>query len=1012
MIKTFIRRPVFTTMLVMLLVVFGLGSLPGLGIDLFPEVDFPLVAVIVNFPGASPEELESLVTKPLEDTVSSIAGIKTLSSTVRQGFSQTIIEFELGTDAKIAANDVREKVAGIRAALPEQMDEPIVQRFDITAQAILSYSLASDSRSTGELRKLAKDVVKDELQRLDGVAQVNVYGASDREIRVDLNPGKLETYGLSITQVQSALNNQNVNTPGGSVKQQGTELTIRALGKYTAVSDLAKIVVAYQNDRIIHLGDVATIRDGWAEEDSFATTNGIPSVVIEVQKQSGTNTVNVSDRVQEAMAKLQQQLPPDVMISLVKDSTTYIRSNVEDVVVSLLFGGFLAIVITYLFLGNVRATLIGSLAIPTSIISTFFLMKVMNFTLNQMSLMGLSLAVGILIDDAIVVIENIYRHLEQGESPWQAAQNGTKEISLAVLATTFSLLAVFVPVGNMGEIIGQFFKQFGLTVAFAVAFSLFVALTLTPTLGAYFLKLEQEKNKVLRSFESAFQSISTLYRKILLWALERPKKVIVFAFLSLLVNFLLVPFLGVEFQPTYDSGEFSIELTAPAGTSLERMRELSQPVEQVIMSLPELKDVYLTIGSGHQPLYKANLGVKLLPANERTKSMQTIMDELREKLQTQDQLKVAILSNQRQGKGDSRPVQIGIRGSNLNEIHHYGDELADFIRSIPGTTDVDLSSAQSEPELQIEVNRNRLGELGLDATAVGNAVQTAFMGGTTRNKFSVGKDDYNIRVQLSPEYRLNPENVANLRLSSATGAFVRLGDVAKVSLSSGPTQIDREDRQKQIIVYANTVGISPGEVINQVKTYLPELNLPSGYSYKFVGQAQNMQRSFAEIGKALLMAVVLIYMVLAAEFESFTQPFIIMLSLPFSLIGALLGLLIAGSTINIMSLIGVIMLMGLVTKNAILLVDYTNQKCREGMVIKEALLDAGLHRLRPILMTTMAMIMGMMPVALAWGTGSEIRSSMGVVLIGGLLTSTFLTLVIVPLVYFLLEQGKQYYKNS
>lgn len=1011
MIKTFIRRPVFTTMLVMLLVVFGLGSLPGLGIDLFPEVDFPLVAVVVNFPGASPEELESLVTKPLEDTVSSIAGIKTLSSTVRQGFSQTIIEFELGTDPKIAANDVREKVAGIRASLPEQMDEPIIQRFDITAQAILSYSLASDSRSTGELRKLAKDVVKDELQRLDGVAQVNVYGASDREIRIDLNPAKLETYGLSITQVQSALNNQNVNTPGGSVKQQGTELTIRALGKYTDVSDLAKIVVSYQNDRIIHLGDVADIRDGWAEEDSFAATNGIPSVVVEVQKQSGTNTVNVSDRVQEAMTKLQSQLPPDVKVTLVKDSTTYIRSNVEDVVLSLVFGGLLAIVITYLFLGNVRATLIGSLAIPTSIIATFFLMKVMNFTLNQMSLMGLSLAVGILIDDAIVVIENIYRHLEQGESPLQAAQSGTSEISLAVLATTFSLLAVFVPVGNMGEIIGQFFKQFGLTVAFAVAFSLFVAFTLTPTLGAYFLKLEKKKNKVIRSFESAFQRISSSYRQILTWALERPKKVIAFAFLSLFINFLLVPFLGVEFQPTYDSGEFSVELTAPAGTSLERMRELSKPIEQTIMELPELQDVYLTIGSGHQPLYKASLGVKLVTASERSKSMETIMDELREKLQRQDQLKVAILSNQRQGKGDSRPVQIGLRGNNLSEIHRYGDQLADYIRSIPGTTDVDLSSAQSEPELQIEVNRNRLGELGLDATTVGNAVQTAFMGGTTRNKFSAGKDDYNIRVQLSSEYRLNPESVANLRLSASNGAFVRLGDVAKVTLSSGPTQIDREDRQKQIIVYANTVGISPGEVINQVKSHLPELNLANGYSYKFVGQAQNMQKSFAEIGKALLLAVVLIYMVLGAEFESFTQPFIIMLSLPFSLIGALLGLLIAGSTINIMSLIGVIMLMGLVTKNAILLVDYANQKYREGMAIKEALLDAGIHRLRPILMTTMAMIMGMVPVALAWGTGSEIRSSMGVVLIGGLLTSTFLTLVIVPVVYFLLEQGKQYNKN-
>lgn len=1019
MIDVFIKRPVFTTMLVLLLVVFGLNSYPGLGVDLYPDVEFPIVTITVTYTGASPEEMESLITKPIEDAVSSVAGIKTLSSVSREGVSQTTIEFELGTNPKLAANDVREKVAGVRKRLPDQIDEPVVQRYDITAQSILTFSLASDTRPRGEIRKIAEDIVKNQLQQLEGVAEVTVYGAAQREIQILADPRKLEAYGISLQQLLDAVDANNINTPGGHVTEKGIELTVRTIGKYQSIDDIKNIVVLNQEGRLVALKDVAAVEDTWVEERNFAKTNGVPSVIVSIQKQSGTNTVGVAEKVKQSMQNLEQNvLPPDIKITKVRDNSVYIRDSVDDVMMSMVFGGLLAVAITFLFLRNARATMIGAIAIPTSVISTFFLMKAMNFTLNNMSLMGLSLAVGILIDDAIVIVENIFRHMEQGKAPREAARDGTKEISLAVLATTFSILAVFVPVGNMGEIIGQFFKQFGLTVAFAVAFSLFVAFTLTPMLSAYWLQSGRERQGsrlrwleyLLDKWEQGFAAFRNLYREILYWALRRPQKLVAVAIVSLFLNALLLPFLGSEFQPTYDSGEFIINMLAPSGTSIERNKELVAQVEQEILAIPELESAYLVIGTNRQ-VYRSMIGVRLIDSGKRSRSMMQIMDSLRIKFRDVQGLKVSVSTGQGMGKGDSRPIQVALRGPELDSLNMYATTLSEKIKQLPGTTDVDISSEQSEPEVQVKFDPARLGDVGLDTTTAGKAVQTAFLGSTAKNQYNVADSDYDIRVQLLQKNRLSLDDVANLRISGKNG-FVRLADIAEVKLSSGPTQIDREDRQRQVIVYANAVGTSPGEIIAKVKELIPELNLPLGYTYKLVGQAQMMQDSFKEIAKALVLAVILIYMVLAAEFESFIHPFTIMLSLPFSLIGAILGLLIAGSTINIMSLIGVIMLMGLVTKNAILLIDYTNQLKEQGMPIMDALVEAGTVRLRPILMTTMAMIFGMTPIALGIGAGAEIRSSMGVALIGGLITSTFLTLVIIPLVYLLIDKWQKHFKSA
>lgn len=1018
MIATFIKRPVFTTMFILVLVVFGIRCYPEIGVDLNPDVDLPIVSVRVTYDGASPEEMETLVTKPIENRVSQVSGIKSLSSTVLEGYSETVLEFNLGVDPQVKSSEVREKVSSVRKSLPDDIDEPVTQTVDLNARAIVAYVFSSPVRSRGEIRRIIEDNISDELQMVDGVSEVQVLGASQRAIRIVLKPQKLAEYGISYQNVRDIINKNNYNTPGGKAKSKDMEITVRTVGKYNTVADIRKVVVANDNGRPVYISEVADVIDDWEDEDTYASANGVPSVLTFIRKQSKTNTVDVTDNVNAKMELLKKShLPPDIRVDKVRDQSRYIRDNIADVWNTILFGGFLALAITYMFLRNFRATIVGGLCIPTAVISTFFMMKLMDFTLNNMSLMALSLAIGMLIDDAIVVIENIFRHIEMGKTPYVAAREATEELILAVLATSFVMFAVFVPVGNMGEIIGQFFKQFGLTVAFAIAFSTLVALTMTPMVSAYWIKAESEeesaktRNKYLQrfldKFETGFQSVREMYNSLMGWCMERPKKIVAISVLSLGVNLLLLPFVGTEFQPTYDSGEFSVNFKAPYGTALYKTVELAKPMQEYVSSLPEVRIVALNIGNARNPVNQGSLDIKLKPTNERKRSMQQIMDELRSRFGNVEGLRVSVVSNQGGGRGDSRPVQIGLRGSNIKELKQYALDLADKLRNTPGATDVEISDSDEEPEIVIRLDHAKASELGLNATDVGEVVEMAFMGKATSNSYTIGDNDYDIILQMDKTKRMDMNDVQNLRVSSSSGTFVRLGDIANITFGSGPTRIEREDKQRQITVYANAVGTSPGDLINKAKNeYIPELNMPAGYSYKMIGQADNMARSFKEVTKAVVLAIVMVYMTLAAQFESFSQPLIIMASLPFALIGAILGLLVAGQTANMMSMIGFIMLLGLVTKNAILLLDYANQAREHGMPLKEAVLEACSLRLRPIFMTTLSTILGMLPIALGIGEGAELRQSMGVVLVGGLTTSTMLTLIVIPLLYLLFEDWK------
>lgn len=1019
MIETFIKRPVFTTMFIFVLVVFGLWSYPDLGVDLYPDVELPMVAVTVTYEGTAPEEMETLVTKPIENRISQVSGIKTITSNIREGFSQTMLEFEIGTDPRQMASEVREKVAGVRRRLPDDIDEPVVQRFDVSSQAIANMTFSSNERSTGEIRRILNDVVVDDLQMIEGVADVSVFGAGDRSVKIHIDSEKLAKYGISFQTVLEKTNNANINTPGGKIRDDKNTITVRTMGKFNSIDDFKNIIVANREGKPVFLTDVASVEDAWEEEETFSRTNGVPSVMMSVRKQSRTNTVDIIDKVHARLDEIiKNDLPPDIKMSVINDQSLFIRENVRDVWFTIYFGGFLALLITYLFLRDIRATIIGGLSIPTSIIATFFLMKIMGFTLNNMSLMGLSLAVGFLIDDAIVLVENVFRHMEMGKNPFTASADATKELMLAILATSMSLLAVFVPIGNMGETVGQYFKQFGLTVAFALIFSTIAAYSLTPMMSAHWLKdiskgktedgSERPKfiTKILDAFNDGFEAVRRFYEEIMAIAIRHPVKIIIAAFATLVFNIFLIPFLGTELQPTYDSGEFRVSMKAPPGIGLAQMKQWAKPLEDIIREIPDVRVEAMFLGGRRTPVNEGGIHVKLKPLEDRDRDMLSIMSELRKRFAQVGDMQVNVMTNQG-GRGDSRPVQIGLRGSDMVKLTAYANDLAEKMKEVPGATDVEVIGIDPEPEIAIRLNQLKASQFGLDNATVGKIVQYAFQGKSTGHSYTIGNNDFDIILQLDKEDRRTLQDVADLRVSTANGAFVRLGDIADVTLSSGPTRIDREGRQRQIAIYANTSGISAGDLIDKVeKDLIPDLNMDIGYRYKLIGDSDMMNRVFHEVRNAVILAIILIYMVLAAEFESFTQPFVIMMSLPFAVIGAVLGLLVANQTANMMSLIGFTMLLGLVTKNAILLIDYANQARAKGMALENAILEACSLRLRPIFMTTLSTLLGMLPVALGIGAGAELRQSMGVVLIGGLATSTLLTLIVVPLIYLITERHK------
>jgi HAE1 family hydrophobic/amphiphilic exporter-1 len=1007
-----IRRPVFTTMVMLGLVVLGLFSYRRLPIDEFPEVDFPFVTVQTIYPGASPETVEREVTRRLEEAFNPIEGVDQITSMSLEGASLIIIQFDLERDGDAAAQDVRAKIESVRRDLPADIEPPVVQKFDPTAMPIMSLALSSSEREIVELTTLADETIRRRLESISGVGEVRVVGGVEKEVRVYLQPHRLRALGVSVAEVMAALRQQNMEIPAGRIERGAAEQLVRVAGRITDPNQFGDVIVANRNGEPIRLKDVARVEEGHEEERSLAFVNGERAVAIDILKVSGANTVEVADEVLEAVDELSRTIPGDVSIRVVRDNSVTIRQSVESVIHELLLGAFLTIVVVMLFLNDWKATAITSLALPVSVISAFILLDGLGFTLNNLTLMALSLSIGILIDDAIVVIENIVRHREMGEDHFTAASRGTREIVLAVMATTFSIVAVFVPVAFMGGIVGRFFFQFGLTVAWAVLVSLFVSFTLTPMLSAWW-GVDPHKGeggnfltRLIGRFNRWFDNQAARYRGVISWVLRHRKTTMGIAAASFVAALGLFPFIGGGFFPDSDNSEFAVTFETPEGSSLAYTRDKAMQILERLNELEGIDFTYTSIGSGLIGSVTAGeIYVKLVPRNERSLTQDELMVEARKRLGNIFGVDIAVLDAGGMG-GARAPLAVEVRGPDVRELQRVADDVARVVAGIPGIVDVQSSMGDPRPEFRIEVNREVAREVGLDVAQIAMTVQPLLAGQTATRWEDPSGEEREVVVQIDPAQRVSVQDLETLpvatmlRGENGEAMMVPLGQVARIELGEAPAQIDRKDLQRIATVSANTEPwLSISEASSLIQQELAKMDLPPGYSVHLGGETEQLVETFGYVVEALLLAVILIYLILASQFESFTQPLAIMLSLPLSLVGVLLALLITNDTLNMMSMIGVIMLMGLVTKNAILLVDNANERRMQGADRFTALVEAGAVRLRPIMMTTAAMIFGMLPIALALGEGGGFRAPMARAVIGGLITSTMLTLLVVPVAY-------------
>jgi hydrophobic/amphiphilic exporter-1 (mainly G- bacteria), HAE1 family len=1005
-----IKQPVLATMLAVSLVALGIFSYRELSIDQYPDVEIPVLTVQTQYPGASPETVEREVTKRIEETLNTISGVRHISSTTTEGLSAVVVEFRLGTKINIAQQDAQAKINAVRADFPRDMKEPVIQRIDLNAQAIVSIAVESKTADIKSLSTIAEKVIKKRIETVQGVGQVTLVGLARREIQIFLNRDKLKSYGITYTQVSGALQRENLDLPAGKLEQGSNEPLVRVAGKFRNVESFDKVVVAYRAGTPIYLPMVARIVDGIEERTSASLIDGKPGLSLDVVKQSGANTVEVADEIDKAVAAINSELPSHIRLRKVVDRSTFIRESVDDVKVTLVLGGLLTVFIVFLFLNSWRSTVITGLALPVSVISTFIIMRAMGFTLNVLTLMGLSLAIGLLIDDAIVVRENIVRHLHMGKDHFSAARDATAEIGVAVMATTFTIIAVFVPVAFMGGIIGRFFFQFGITVGFAVLVSLYVSFTLDPMLSSRWYDPAADPRmprswfgRGLGRLNDQLDRLQGLLGRTLGWSLRHRWAVVLIATSAVVSSFFFFGKLGSAFMPSADPGQFMVTFKATPGISLDRSMEIAQQVEAEVRRHPGVLYTYATIGgNAAKPINEGNIYVKMKPREQREHFL-VIQAAVRQQMKRFPAVRTAIEDADQMG-GDTKPIQVSLRGSELTQLAPLGEKLMAEVRKAQGAADVDTSEEQPQTEVRVAVNRNAAADLGLDLGSVASTMRGLVAGEVVSQFEDKDGDSYDVRLRVERSDRTRAIDLLGLDVPAQGGRLlVPASQLATLETGAAPSKIRRRDLLREIRISASTEGRSLGEVVTDIKARAATLGMPPGYSVSYTGESEDMVESFGYAMQSLLLAVILIYAILASQFRSFLQPFAIMLSLPLSLVGVAVMLYAVKDTLNIMSMIGVILLMGLVTKNAILLVDYANHRRREGATRREALIDAARIRLRPILMTTLAMIAGMLPLAFEWGAGAEFRAPMARAVIGGLITSTLLTLVAVPVAYTMLD---------
>ncbi|HUF90540.1 MAG TPA: efflux RND transporter permease subunit [Gemmatimonadota bacterium] len=1007
---TAIRRPIFTIMVMSALVLFGYLGYRSLGINQFPNVDFPTVSVTTILPGASPEVVESAVTDVIENELSSIEGIKHITSTSSLGVSTISVEFELERDIDIAAQDVRDKVSVAEASLPTDIEPPVVSKLDISAQPNLWIALMGPDAST--IGEYARWTLRPRLQTVEGVGNIFLGGFQEREIRVWVDRERLEGYGLTAAEVVAALQSQNVEVPGGALESGARETVVKIQGEIPSVEAFESIVVATREGTPIRISDLARVEDGIEPIRGFARWSGQVAIGLGVAPRSGANTVEVSRLVRARLAELEPSFPEGMTAEIAFDGAEYIERSIADAQLDLLYGAFFAMVVVLLFLRSWRSTVIIGLAIPTSLLGTFGFMSFMGFTINTMTVLALALAVGIVIDDAIIVLENIYRNLEEGKPPEEAAAFGTQEIALAIAATTFSLAAVFLPVAFMEGIVGRFLFQFGVTVAIAILLSLFVALTLTPMLCARFLRHEERRsNRAFRAVGEALDWTDRRYRQGLDWALTNRWKTMGLAAALSVIGLALFVVLPKELTPQVDESGFVVASETPTSASVTYTDEKQRQLEEIILELPEVNGVFSAVGL-FGPVNQGFMFVNLHPAGERDRGQHEVMDELRPRLNAVPGIVayVSTFGSAFTGGAASEPFQFVITGPELEGLQEHSDQLMARLREVvPGITDMRTDMRLQKPEVRVQLDRDKAAGMGLDAAQIARVINV-LIGSQEATIYKEGGHRYDVRVRVEDEQRRQPADILALSARTGSGELVRLGNVVSLQEGTGINVINRRDRQRAITILANLQGASLGEAVSAAEREADAI-LPDGYATAVAGASETFQQTFAALLFAIGLAAVITYMLLASQFESLIHPFTIMGAVPLAALGALGLLLVTGMSLNLYSFIGLILLVGLVVKNSILLVDYTNTLRARGRPREAALREAGAVRLRPILMTSFTVIFGVSPIALGLSEGAELRQPMAIAVIGGLATSTFLTLLVIPVLYSLMDQGVEWGKG-
>ena len=1014
-----VRRPVFATMLILSLTVVGLFSYKSLGVDLFPKIDLPTITVTVVNPGASPQEIETEITDKVEGAVNTISGIDELRSTSVEGVSQVFITFLLEKNPDTAAQEVRNKVDLIVNDLPVTAEQPIVQKLDTDAAPVIRIAVSAP-RSAREVTDVADKKIKQQIESINGVGQVAIIGGRRREIQIWVDPDKLRAFNVTVAQVADAVRAQNMEVPGGRIDEGQRELTVRTMGRITQPAEFNDLVVGSRGEYSVKLSDVGYAEDGAEEPRTEARLNGQPAVTLVVSKQSGQNTVAVADAVKERLVEIQKTLPPGFKTQVVGDQSIFIKASIESIQTHLIEGSILAAIVVFLFLWSFRSTLIAALAIPTSLIATFGLMAAMGFTLNQITMLALTLMVGIVIDDAIVVLENIFRFIEEkAMPPFQAAIEGTKEIGLAVMATTLSLLAVFLPVGFMGGIVGRFMSSFGLTSSFAIAVSLLVSFTLTPMLAARLIKRSNDahEGEFERKTEPAdhgskqsrfYRPIDRTYTRMLTWSMSHRWVILVACILVIVSIVPLFMFVGKNFLPVDDQSQFEINVRAPEGSTLVSTNAIAERIAGDLRKLPGVTDTLTTIGGGQQEQVNvASIYVKLQPLEDRSVSQNDLMVRAREEVLAKylkeypGQLRTSVQQVAAISGGGFRnaDIQYVIGGPDLEKLTKYSEALLAKMKTIPDVVDADSSLVTGKPELRVVIDRARAADLGVRVADIAQALNT-LVAGQKVSTFNAGTDQYDVRVRATGQFRSSVEGLNQMIVSSAKIGWVPLDNLVRVEEGTGPSAIDRLNRERQVMLLGNVrPGGSQADVIQKLNAFAKEVGIDSSYKTGLAGRSKELGRAGYYFMLAFVLSFVFMYMVLAAQFESFIHPITILLTLPLAIPFGILALLLTGQTVNIFSGLGLLLLFGVVKKNAILQIDHTNQLRAQGMERHEAIIRANRDRLRPILMTTIALVAGMLPLTVSSGPGSGTNRSIGVLVVGGQSLCLLLTLLAVPVFY-------------